>query len=119
MLDIPELSDADIAFGSINHLPKRESLPDDFQSNWSSDRQPFCRAMRMWFYQGATSTSNGIVIDGVTFKAKPGVDAKKALRAIKAALGSYEPQHEHKIGACGFLLSEWFDMEQPKANGHV
>lgn len=44
--------------------------------------------------------------------AKPGVDAHKALRAIKAVLGSYEPKHEHKEAACAFMLSEWFDKEK-------
>jgi len=40
---------------------------------------------------------------------KDGVDVKKAMRALKAALGSFEPKHEHKMAAVGYMLSQWFD----------
>lgn len=117
MLPIPELSGLDVTFGNIKHLPKREDLPEEFRKNWHSSRNPWCHAISQWFYNGAKSlpNGNGIEIDGVKFIAKPGVDANKALAAIKAALGSFEPQHEHKIGGCGYLLSEWFDIKKSKA----
>ena len=42
-------------------------------------------------------------------KPKEGVDTKKALRHVKAVLGSWEPKHEHKEAGVAFLLNEWFD----------
>jgi hypothetical protein len=114
MIPVPELTGLDVAFGNIKHLPKREDLPEDFRKNWHSDSNPWCHAISQWFYNGAKSTPNGIEIDGVMFNVKPGVDKTKALAAIKAALGSFEPQHEHKIGGCGYLLSQWFDMKKKK-----
>lgn len=115
MLAIPDLSPADLAFGNIKHMPKREDLPEDFQRNWHSSRNPYCHAVSQWFYKGCKLDNGALVIDGVRFKAKEGVDADKALRAIKAALGSFEPSHEHKIGGCGFMLSEWFEIVAAKA----
>jgi len=46
----------------------------------------------MWFSTGAKRQDGKITIDGVTFVPKPGVDGDKALRAIKAVLGSWAPQ---------------------------
>lgn len=43
--------------------------------------------------------------------AKEGVDKTKAMRHLRAILGSYEPKHEHKTQAVGKLLENWF--EQP------
>ena len=108
MMPIPDLTGADIAFGNIKHLPKREDLPEEFQSETS----PFCDAVSFWFYSGAKALPNGLEINGQKYVAKSGVDARKVLMAIQAALCSFEPSHEHKIGGCGFLLSEWFEVEK-------
>ncbi len=114
MLPIPDLDQVSIAFGSIDHMPKRENLPEEFQKNWHRSSNKFCDAVSTWFYDGAKKIPNGVEVDGVKFIAKDGVDAAKALRAIQAALGSFEPSHEHKIGGCGYMLSEWFDIEKAK-----
>lgn len=106
MLAIPEITRVDMAFGNIKHMPKYDTLPEQFK-DWR--RNEHCEAASSWFYQGAKSSANGIEIDGQKYTAKPGVEAGKALAAIKAILGSFEPKHEHKIAACGFMLSEWFD----------
>lgn len=110
MLAIPELTGADVAFGGIKHMPKYSDVPENFKRSYD----PHCKAISSWFFSGAKGATNGLVIDGVTFTAKPGVDATKALRAIKAVLGSFEPKHEHKIAACGYMLSEWFDKADAK-----
>jgi len=107
MLAIPEIKGVDVAFGNIKHMPKMADLPEEFQR----ERGPFCKAVASWFYSGAKPIDNGLEIDGVKFVAKPGVDKSKALAAIKAALGSWEPKHEHKIAGCGFMLSEWFEIK--------
>lgn len=106
MLAIPELTAADVAFGGIKHMPKYETLPDDFKRHNGND---YCKAVSGWFYGGAKGTPDGLIIDGVKFTAKPGVDRAKALAAIRAVLGSFEPKHEHKEAACAFMLSEWFE----------
>lgn len=109
MLNIPDVTGADMAFGSIKHMPKYDTLPADFKRHNGNE---YCKAISQWFYRGAQSSPNGLTIDGVTFAAKPGVDYRKALAAIKAILGSFEPKHEHKEAACAFMLSEWFDIQQ-------
>jgi hypothetical protein len=111
MLAIPDLDDPSVAFGDIKHLPKRKDLPEEYQNDWHRDSQPFCRAVSMWFYKGCQVNGNSLIINGVTFVPKEGVDFQKALRAIKAVLGSWAPQHEHKIGGAGYMLSQWFDKK--------
>ena len=109
MLAIPELTAADVAFGGIKHMPKYETLPADFKRHNGND---YCKAVTSWFYNGAKGSPDGLIVDGMKFTAKPGVDAGKALRAIKAVLGSFEPKHEHKEAACAFMLSEWFEKSK-------
>src|SRR6185437_15064291 len=106
MLAIPELSQADVAFGNIKHMPRYETLPPDFKRHNGND---FVRAISTWFFKGAKGTPDGLIIDGMKFTTKAGVDRAKALGAIKAVLGSFEPKHEHKEAACAYMLSEWFD----------
>lgn len=107
MLVIPELTGADVAFGGIKHMPRYSDVPDNFKNSYD----PYCKAVSSWFFRGAKGAPNGIIIDGVTFTAKPGVDAGKALRAIRAVLCSFEPKHEHKEAACAYMLSEWFNKK--------
>ena len=106
MLAIPELTAADVAFGNIKHMPNYATLPAEFKRYDGND---YCKAVSSWFFNGAKKFTDGITIGDMTFKAKPGVDANKALSAIRAVLGSFEPKHEHKEAACAFMLSEWFD----------
>jgi hypothetical protein len=106
MLAIPELDRADVVFGNVKHMPRYETLPPDFKRHNGND---YVKAVSSWFFSGAKNSPNGIIIDDMKFTAKPGVDAGKALAAIRAVLGSFEPKHEHKEAACAFMLSEWFD----------
>lgn len=105
MLAIPELTGADVAFGNIKHMPKYGMIPEEFKRS----SNPYVDAVSSWFFSGAKGTPDGLVIGKMKFTAKPGVDRTKALAAIKAVLGSFEPKHEHKEAACAFMLSEWFD----------
>lgn len=112
MLQIPELDGPSVIFGNIKHMPKYNTLPEEFQ-DWHRQR-PHCEAISQWFAKGAKLIPpDTIEIEGARFKAKSGVDPEKALRAIKAVLGSWEPKHEHKIAACGYMLSEWFEHKPP------
>lgn len=112
MLPIPAVDRVDVTFGNIKHMPKYEAIPDEFKRH---NGNAYCKAVSSWFFSGAKGAPGGIEIDGVTFKAKDGVDAPKALAAIRAVLGSFEPKHEHKEAACAYMLSEWFDIEKAKA----
>lgn len=107
MLKIPEIDDAAQVFGDIRHMPRFYELPEPFQREWSY--HPFCRAVEKWFFSGAKRDGEKLVVGERTFTAKAGVDATKALRAIGAVLRSFQPKHEHKIAAAGYMLSEWFD----------
>jgi len=106
MLSIPALNDADIAFGNIDHMPNYADIPAEFK-RYSN---PYVRAVSGWFFGGAKRSGDELIIDGVTFRAKSGVDATKALKAIRAVLVSFAPKHEHKEAACAYMLSEWFDI---------
>jgi hypothetical protein len=106
MLAIPELDRASVAFGDTKHMPKYDTLPADFKRHNGND---YCRAISGWFFSGARRIEDGIEIEKMKFVAKPGVDADKALTAIRACMASWEPKHEHKEAGCAFMLSEWFD----------
>lgn len=106
MLAIPEVDRVSLAFGNIKHMPKYDTLPAAFQ-DWHYE--PHCEAISYWFYRGAKACPNGIELNGTKYIAKEGVDAAKALAAIKAVMASWEPKHEHKIAACGYMLAEWFE----------
>ena len=112
MLAIPELSAVDVAFGNIKHMPRYETLPEDFKRHSGND---YTKAISSWFFSGAKGTPDGLIIEGMRFTAKPGVDKAKALAAIRAVLGSFEPKHEHKEAGCAFMLSEWFDKSKVDA----
>lgn len=75
-------------------IPKRDELPDEFGKHWHSNK--WCNHAQLLFFKG-----------GKIGKLKPGIDAKKVNRHLMAVLGSFEPKHEHKIGAAGFLMSLW------------
>lgn len=106
MLTIPTVDDVSLAFGSTDHMPKYESIPDKFK-DWNNEH---ARAASSWFFKGAKRHAKGIEIDGKVYVAKEGVDATKALRAIRAVLCSFSPKHEHKTAACGYMLAEWFSV---------
>lgn len=110
-LEVPKIDALSVAFGDIKHMPKYADVPEDFKRS----SNPFVRAVSSWFFSGAKSAPNGLTIDGTTYTAKPGIDAKDALHAIKAVLGSFEPKHEHKEAACAFMLSEWFTASKADA----
>lgn len=113
-IPVPDVTGLDVAFGNIKHMPRYDTLPAEFKRH---NGNAFCKAISAWFFKGASRAPNGITIDGVTFAAKPGIDANKALAAIKAILGSFEPKHEHKEAGCAYLLSQWFEIAASKTGG--
>lgn len=108
MLAIPEIDNVDVVFGNIKHMPRYDKIPDEFKRH---NGNAYVTAVSKWFFKGAKAGPQGLVVDGIKFTPKEGVDQTKALAAIKAVLGSWEPKHEHKEAACAFMLSEWFDKQ--------
>lgn len=93
------IDDATFAFpASVEHLmPKYAEIPKEFKQ-WQGTKwnQFFDDA----FFSG---------VKNVSFKPKPGIDAKAAWRHVQTIMRSFEPKHEHKTAACAYLLSLWFD----------
>ena len=78
-------------------IPKRDDLPEEFRKSWHSNE--WCTVASLWFAQGAKKSD---------FHPKEDIDLDKALRHVKVVLGSFEPSHEHKIGAAGYLMKQFF-----------
>lgn len=99
-----EISTLDMVFPTtVRHLmPDYAEIREvyDRGNKWGN------RLFSDWFYSGIKSTDGLIPRDGI--------DKKKALRHIRAVMGSFEPKHEHKEAACAYLLDKWFDGEQSK-----
>lgn len=105
-LPIPDVTDAMIAFGHIEFMPKRADIPEEFRRGNGA----FVDAVSHWFFGGAKREGDKLIVGNKSFVAKPGVDATKALRAIRCVLGSFQPKHEDKEAACAYMLSEWFEL---------
>lgn len=103
-----EVSNLDMAFGvGVDKLmPPYKEIPDEFKHGHTKWNDLVCD----WFYCGVSELN---VIP------KQGIDQKKALRHMRAIIGSFEPKHEHKEAACAYLMSLWFDdAKWTKAKRH-
>jgi hypothetical protein len=102
---IPDIDRVSMVFGDIKHMPRYDTIPDAYKSS----NHPCARFVSHWFYVGLEPG------DLERLKPKRAVDRGKALTAIRAILGSFEPKHEHKTAACAFLLDQWFTLEAKNA----
>lgn len=100
-MPVPELSELDLAFpaGALDWMPLWEEIPDDFKEG-RGDARKWVKIANVWFAVG--------LAEGVEFYPHPGVDAEQAFHAVRATLGSYAPEHKHKIAAVAYMLSSWF-----------
>ena len=110
MLQIPDLTPADAAFGRVDYIPKWDDIPKEFKAT----SNPFAHAVSKWFFHGAKRFGTSIVVDGITFTVKANLDCGRALTAIRGVMTSWDPSHEHKEAACAYMLSEWFDLKKSK-----
>lgn len=101
-----EVTGLDMAFGGRMKelLPPMASIPEEFH-RW--DNGYWGKIVGAWFFSGLPQ---GTV---EAWQPKPGIDKAKALRHVKAILGSFELKHEHKEAACAYLLSLWFEEPTP------
>ena len=98
MFPIKEVGDLDLAFPTgVQHLmPRMSDIPKEFHDG----KTPWNKLVGQWFFLGLSK---------LELVPREGVDANKALRHIRAIMGSFEPKHEHKEAACAYLLSQWFE----------
>lgn len=108
MIPIQEISDVMLVFPTdvSKLLPPWDDIPEDFKRE-RGDAKKWIALVNTWFFSG---------LKNLRLAPKDGVDQNKALRHVKACLGSFEPPHEHKTAGVAYLLSQWFDdatWEQP------
>ena len=96
MLAIPEISDVEVAFPAHPPLPEQEDIPERFWS-WPDE---WVKKAEQFFFKGGRVTW------------KDGIDEEKAMRVVRACLGSCAPTHEHKIAGVAYMLSEWAEDVQ-------
>ena len=94
-----EVSDIDVVFPAnvMNLMPAYKDIPEEFR-NFNS-KNKWNKLFNDWFYRG---------IINLQLDPKDGIDTNKALRHIKAIMGSFQPKHEHKEAAVAYLFSLWF-----------
>src|SRR3990167_761866 len=93
---VPEFDDLTVAFGASNSdYLTCEQMGDDFYG----DRNKFTDVAKKLFFNGGRLEDYGLTL-------KPEIDKTKAMRAVRALLGSWAPKHEIKIGTVGFALSK-------------
>ncbi|WP_186191106.1 hypothetical protein [Burkholderia gladioli] len=96
-IEIPKMTNLDVAFGTVEGLPSYASIPDEFKRHGGTK---WNELFSKWFFGGLNSLS-------VT--PKPGVDKDAALAHVRALMASFEPKHEHKEAGVAFLMSRYFD----------
>ncbi|RKN75023.1 hypothetical protein [Paenibacillus ginsengarvi] len=102
---VQEVTDLNLAFGGDMKklLPPYNEIPQEFRS----ERSKWNKVVSDWFYYG---------LKNAEWNPKEGVETQKALRHVKAIMGSWEPKHEHKEAGCAYLLSEFFhDVKYERA----
>jgi hypothetical protein len=98
-----ELSDPEIIFpcNTSALLPPMSEIPEEFKRHSNK----YVRFVSDWFFKGA---------DATRMRPRTGVDRRRAVRHLKAIMGSWEPKHEHKEAGVAYLLSLWFELDEAK-----
>lgn len=96
---IQEVTDVEMIFGAriVHLMPAQKDIPAEFKKAGATKWE---RLADRWFARG---------LKGVELYPKDGIDLAKALRHLSTIMNSYEPQHEHKIAAVAYLMSQWFE----------
>lgn len=95
-----DVSDLEIMFATSTDklMPAWKDLPKCYRN--MNNRRPSMAFVEEWFFLG---------LKQVKIIPREGVDLTKALRQLKACMGSFEPKHEHKVGGVGFLVDQFFE----------
>ena len=95
-MNIPEVTDGEVSFGTVKGLPAYESIPKEFKDGHTEWNDLFNK----WFFVG---------LKRLVFKEKEGVDKIKAQRHVRAIMASFTPSHEHKEAGVAYLMSQYFE----------
>jgi len=96
-MNIPEVTNADVAFGTTIGLPDYDAIPDEFKNRYGNK---WVQLFNDWFFCG---------LKKLEFIPKENVDVNKAIRHIKALMCSFSPSHEHKTAGVAYLMSQYFE----------
>lgn len=96
-MDIPEISNAELALGTTKALPKYEDIPKEFK-NWNNPTK-WNKLFSDMFYNG---------LEFLRVDPREGVDPEKAVRVIRSHMVTWEPKHEHKEAGVAYLMSQYF-----------
>lgn len=103
---VPEFDDVTVVMGAPQSAYlTREQMGADFYD----DRNRFTHTAQSLFFKGGSLAEHGL-------RWKADIDGRKAMRALKALLSSFEPKHEIKIGTAGYALSQWCDVIDAEAS---
>lgn len=92
-MEIIEVTDPEIAFGTTRGYPEEGGIPREF---WDGNNKWYNLASNL-FFEGSKN---------VSLKFKKGVDQKKFFRWLKAHLMSMSPKHELKMAGVGHFMSQ-------------
>ena len=90
------VNDVTLAFPAQieNLIPDPKDIPDEF---W--DGNAWTEFASYWFNYGLPADTKAFM--------RTGIDGATAFRHLQAIKGSYQPKHQHKLAALGFLASRW------------
>lgn len=94
--ELDRITDIDVAFPTAPFLPPMEAIPQEFiagNTKWN-------RLFQDWFFIG---------IKSLKVVPKDGIDPQKALRCLRAHIGSYGPKHEYKDAGVAYMMSLLFE----------
>jgi hypothetical protein len=76
-------------------LPEWKDIPDEFKR----DGNKWVELFNDMFFNDCRAD----------YKAKEGIDEKRAMKHIRAAMQSRVFEHSHKEAGVAYLLAQWFD----------
>ena len=111
-----EVTDTEVAFGTMKGLPAREDIPEEFRPackcSWPGKPIPEDGPER-WLEFFSDCFFKGIA--DLQLYPKEGVDVDKAWRHIRALMRSWMPSHGDKESGCAYLMSQYFERVEWKA----
>jgi hypothetical protein len=92
-----KIRDVDLAFPA-SVVGKLLPLWDDIPKEFKDQRSEWSSFVNRWFCAGSHFTP----------EAKEEFDKDEVWRHLQACMGSFEPEHNHKIAGVACLMSLWF-----------
>jgi len=119
-MNIPEVTDGEISFGTTKGLPPYDEIPDEFKPvvkiSFPGKKVPkdgperWMQLFNDWFFNG---------LKDLNLTPNSGVDLEKALRHIKAIMKSWACDHGHKEAGVSYLMSQYFEHADWEKNEEV